>query len=168
MRYLTLSSSRHALVSLLTPSYLGSGFLPVSSCCLHSFPCCLFSCIWPRYNTTFLLPPHLPCSLLTASPSLSFKILSQILFSVWGSNTGASQLLTGDLSTVSVRSGFQLWSFLHQFCPSLMTQLLRMSSSENIYVSHMWSVMSCYFPTVTDLASFRQQCPFPIRKIPTF
>lgn len=117
VRYLTLSSPRHTLVSLLNLSYLSSVFLPVSSVVFTLFLVALspFSRVWPIYNTVFMFSPHL-CSLLPASPSHSYKILSQILFSVWGSIAGSSQLLTGDLSLVSIGSGFQLWGFLHQFC----------------------------------------------------
>lgn len=47
VRYLTLSPPRHAQVSLLTPSYLGSVFLPVSTVVFNLFLVALspFSCV---------------------------------------------------------------------------------------------------------------------------
>lgn len=118
VRYLTLTSPRHTLVSLLTRSYLSSVFLPVSPVVFTLLLVVLspFSCVWPIYNTTFLFPAPLLCSLLPDSCSHSYKVLSQILFSVSGSIAGTSELTTGELSLVSIRSEFYLWGFLHQFC----------------------------------------------------
>lgn len=137
-------------------------------CSLQSFPCCSFSCVWPIYNTAFLFSPHLLCSLLPSSPSHSYKILSQILFSVWGPIAGTSQLLTGDLSLVSMGSGFQLHQFCFQFNDSPLKKAFLWEHLLPLHPSRVLSLMSYYLPTVTDLASLRQHCLLPVRKTLTF
>lgn len=170
VRYLTLSPPRHAQVSLLTPSYLGSVFLPVSTVVFSLFLVALspFSCVWPIYNTAFLFSPHLLHSLLPSSPSYSYKILSQLLFSVWGSIAGTSQLLTGDLSLVSMGSGFQLHQFCFQFNDSPVKNAFLWEHLLPPHPNRVLSLMSYYLLTVTDLASLRQHCLLPVRKTPTF